>query len=89
MCGIVVWASAKAREDARRGSGQDLLGLELFREMQPDGPHGWRGRVFIPDRNLTLTGFAEAISDQALRVTGCLIGNAICKTQTWARLPSV
>ena len=33
MCGVVVWASDKAKADARRGGTNDLVGLILFRDF--------------------------------------------------------
>src|SRR5438067_7907622 len=76
-CGYVVWASAKAQADARRGSGQELIGLQLLRDFAPAGD-GWRGKVFVPDHNLTLTGAARPLDAGHLEAKGCLLRNLVC-----------
>jgi uncharacterized protein (DUF2147 family) len=37
MCGVVVWASDKAKADARRGGTNDLVGLILFLKRRACG----------------------------------------------------
>src|SRR5688500_12465270 len=56
-CGYVVWASPKAQADARKGSGRELVGMQLLRDFAPTG-RNWRGKVFVPDLNRTFTGSA-------------------------------
>jgi uncharacterized protein (DUF2147 family) len=84
-CGYVVWASQKAQEDAREGSGHDLIGMQLLRDFAPV-KNGWRGRVFVPDLNRTLSGAARVIDANHLEAKGCLIGSILCKAQVWARV---
>lgn len=84
-CGYVVWASARAQADARKGSGRDLIGLQLLQDFAPNA-HGWRGKVFVPDLNRTLTGSARSIDADHLEAKGCLIGSILCKAQVWTRL---
>ncbi|MBL8769882.1 MAG: DUF2147 domain-containing protein [Phenylobacterium sp.] len=85
-CGYVVWASEKAKRDAREGGTPNLIGLQLFREFQPRKNGVWQGKVFVPDLNRTFSGQAEPIDAQRLRAKGCFIGNILCKTQVWTRI---
>jgi uncharacterized protein (DUF2147 family) len=87
-CGVVVWASEKAKRDAREGGTKELVGLQLFREFQPKKNGVWQGKVFIPDLNRTFTGSAEPVDARTLRAKGCLFANVLCKTQTWTRVES-
>ena len=84
-CGYVVWASEKAQEDARRGSGLTLMGLQLLRDFTPDGA-GWRGKVFAPDLNRTFSGTARPLDAGRLEARGCLLGRVLCKRQVWTRV---
>jgi uncharacterized protein (DUF2147 family) len=84
-CGYVVSASANAQADARRGSGRELIGLQLLRDFGPV-KDGWRGKVFVPDLNLTLTGSARLLDTGHLEARGCLLGSVLCKKQVWTRL---
>jgi uncharacterized protein (DUF2147 family) len=85
-CGVVVWASPKALADAREAGTEDLVGLQLFREMTRDKNGTWRGKVFVPDLNMTVSGRAEPIDETHLRARGCLIAGMLCKSQIWVRL---
>ncbi len=86
MCGTVVWASAKAKADARKGSAAPLIGARLFRNFVPEGKSVWRGKVFVPDINKTFSGTITLVDPKTLRAQGCLIGRIGCKSQTWTRV---
>ena len=86
-CGYVVWASEKAQEDARRGSGKELVGMQLLRDFKPSGK-GWRGKVFVPDLNRTFSGAARLKDDEHMEAKGCLVAGVLCKEQVWTRLTS-
>jgi uncharacterized protein (DUF2147 family) len=84
-CGYVVWANEKAQRDAREGGTDDLIGMQIFRDMQSAGDGRWTGKVFVPDLNRTVSGRAEAQGDGRLLARGCLIAGVLCKTQVWTR----
>lgn len=84
-CGYVVWASAKAQADARRGSGKELIGQQLLRDFAPTD-RGWRGKVFVPDLNVTLGGAVRPLDGEHLQAKGCLISGLLCKSQVWSRV---
>lgn len=84
-CGYVIWASPKAQADARKGSGKELIGMQLLRDFERAG-RSWRGKVFVPDLNMTLGGAARPIDAVHLEAKGCLIGGLLCKSQVWSRL---
>jgi uncharacterized protein (DUF2147 family) len=53
-------------------------------QRQDDGT--WRGRAFVPDMNMTFTGFAQPLSHETLKIKGCLIRNLFCRSQVWTRV---
>ena len=85
-CGYVVWANADAKEDARKGGTENLVGLQLFRDFEPAKNGVLRGKVFVPDLNHTFSGTAQFVDDTTLKARGCLFANVICKSQTWRRV---
>jgi len=85
-CGVVVWASPKAQQAARKGSGKELVGLQILRDFARRGDDIWRGSVFVPDLNLTLSGTARLVDEDRLEAKGCLVGGLFCKSQVWYRL---
>lgn len=85
-CGYVVWATDKAKADARKGGTDNLIGLQLFRNFVQGSDGVWAGKVFVPDLNRTFTGTAEPVGATALRARGCVLFKIICKSQMWTRL---
>jgi uncharacterized protein (DUF2147 family) len=83
-CGYAIWASPKAQAAARRGSGKELIGMQLLRDFAP-AKTGWRGKVFVPDMNITLSGAARLVDAEHLDAQGCLLA-VICKHQIWTRV---
>lgn len=85
-CGYVVWASEKAKADARKGTDKPLIGMRLFENLDPSKSGVWRGKVFVPDQNRTFSGSAQPLDGKTLRAKGCLFGNVLCKSQIWTRI---
>ena len=85
LCGTVVRASAKQQAKAERGSGTDLIGARLIRNIDQTGPNTYRASVFLPDRNMHARGTIRQVSPNALAVKGCVLG-VICKSQSWQRI---
>ena len=86
LCGRVVWANAHAREDARNGGTKELIGSQLLRNFQPGKGGAWKGKVFVPDLNVTVSGTAELVDANTLRARGCVFAGIGCKSQNWKRV---
>ena len=86
LCGKVSWASPKAKADARKGGTQRLVGTPLLTGLKPDGEGGWKGRAYLPKRNMHATAFVHATGGRTMVVKGCLVGGLICKEQRWTRV---
>jgi uncharacterized protein (DUF2147 family) len=81
LCGTVVWATAQAQQDARRGTPQ-LIGTPILTELQP-GDGVWKGKLFVPDADIRAEGKLEPMGADQLKVEGCEFG--ICKSQLWSK----
>lgn len=86
MCGVVVWASEKAKADARKGGTDPLIGSRLFQDFVLEKPGVWRGKVFVPDIGKTFSGTISMIDDDTMLGRGCLVGRIGCRSQQWTRL---
>ena len=86
LCGRVSWASPKARADASKGGTRRLVGTRLLTGLKPDGEGGWRGRAYLPKRNMHATAFVHAAGGRTMVVKGCLVGGLVCKEQRWTRV---
>lgn len=85
LCGTVVKASPKQQARAERGSGTELIGATLIKEIRPAGPRNYKARVFVPDRNLHASGRIKQLSRDRLQVSGCVLA-VVCKSANWVRV---
>ncbi|MDR7229418.1 uncharacterized protein (DUF2147 family) [Caulobacter sp. BE264] len=85
-CGYVVWANAEAQADVKKGSNQGLVGMQLLRDFSSSGANEWKGKVFVPDLNMTFSGQVRLLDRSSLRAKGCLLPNFLCKSQVWTRV---
>jgi len=85
-CGVVVWANAEARADVKKKNNQDLVGMQLLRDFRVSDPNEWKGKVFVPDLDMTFSGQVKLLDRASLRAKGCLLPNFLCKSQTWTRV---
>ena len=85
-CGKVVAASDKAQIDARKGGTTQLIGTEILSGLRPAGSGRYKGRVFMPKRNMHATATVRTLNSDTLVVTGCLIAGLLCDEQRWSRV---
>lgn len=86
LCGRVVSASARARDEAASAGTERLVGTELMSDLAQIGPGAWRADIFVPDRNVRAEGELRLADPRALIVRGCAMGGLICRSQTWTRV---
>jgi uncharacterized protein (DUF2147 family) len=87
-CGRVVQASAKAREKARKGGTPNLVGTQILTGLKPIGGGRFRGRAFVPKRNIHATATVRQISDNVMQVQGCVVAGLLCDNEKWTRVTS-
>jgi uncharacterized protein (DUF2147 family) len=85
-CGKVSWASPKAKADARKGGTERLVGTQLLTGLKSDGKGGWKGRAYLPRRNMRANAIIRTAGADTMVVRGCLVGGMICKEQRWTRV---
>jgi uncharacterized protein (DUF2147 family) len=85
ICGTVVAASASEIADARDSGYPALVGMRLLYDYHAYGPARWRGTIFVPDIGRSVSSHIELVDADHVRVSGCLIGKFLCKSQLWQR----
>lgn len=85
LCGTVVKASPIQQRKAERGSGTELIGAQLIKDIERTGPNSYRANVFVADRNMHARGSIRQVSPNELKVRGCVLG-VLCKSKTWERV---
>jgi uncharacterized protein (DUF2147 family) len=86
ICGVVVHASAHAKEVARNGGTPNLVGTRILSGLRPAGDGSFKGQAFDPKRNIHAPATVRLIGDDALEVRGCAIWGLVCKEQRWTRV---
>jgi len=87
-CGRVVRASAKAKEKARKGGTPNLVGTQILTGLKPIGDGRFRGRAFVPKRNVHATATVSQIGANVMQVQGCVLGGLLCDNEKWTRVTS-
>ena len=88
LCGFIVWVSGEAARDAKESGVARPVGTEVLRDYVPASHGSWRGTVYVPDMGRSFHSTLTELDPNDLQVTGCLLGNFICRSQTWHRRPS-
>lgn len=86
LCGWVSWANADAISDSRSGGVSNLVGTALLRDYSLGGSGMWRGRVFVPDMGRTFYSTILPEGPNVLKISGCILGGLLCKSQDWHRV---
>ena len=85
-CGTVVWATPKAKANARKGGTENLIGTRILSGARPVGPNVYKGRAFVPRRNIHSSATIRQTGPNAMVVEGCAIAGLLCKEQRWTRV---
>ena len=74
--------ATQAQQAAQKGTDQ-LIGAQLLTGLSERKPGQWQGKLFIPDKNMRVDGKIQLVGPQQLKVSGCVAGRAMCKSQLW------
>ena len=85
-CGTVVAASAKAKANARKGGTRNLIGTRILTGARPVGNGLYKGRGFVPRRNISAPATIRQRGPNVMEVEGCALGGLLCKEQRWTRV---
>ena len=95
ICGVIVGlkdpidpATGKPQIDDKNPNPalrkRPMIGLPLFRGMQPSAPGKWSGQIYNADDGGTYTSSVSVTGPDTLRVEGCV--GALCGGETWTRV---
>lgn len=85
LCGWVTWANPEAHADADAAGVKQLVGTKLLRDYKTTGQGRWQGQVYVPDMGRTFYSTITQLDPQRLKISGCVLGGLICKSQVWQR----
>ncbi|WP_112664261.1 DUF2147 domain-containing protein [Microvirga flavescens] len=63
---------------------RNLVGIQMISDIEPAG-EGFSGQLYNYKDGKTYTG-KMSFQGQAMKLSGCVFGGLICKTQTWSKV---
>lgn len=87
-CGWVVQATEKAKAKARKGGTANLIGTQILTGLKPVGAGLYKGKAFVPKRNIHGSATVRQLGDNVMLVEGCALLGLICDEQRWTRVTS-
>jgi uncharacterized protein (DUF2147 family) len=85
MCGTVIWADDKSKADIA-SRGRTLVGTQVFREFRQTGSNEWKGKVYVPALDQTISGRIELTDPDSITASGCALFGFGCQTRHWKRI---
>lgn len=88
-CGTITWMQTPAKDAKNPDTskrGRDLVGTRMLYGLKPDGRTGWKGKLYNFENGKTYTGKMELTGDSTLKLSGCIMGGVICKSQSWKKV---
>lgn len=85
MCGTVVWADDKFKAKVAE-KGRTLIGTEVFRDFHQTGPNQWKGKVYVPTLDKTVSGRIELTDPESITASACAFGPIGCQTRHYKRI---
>ncbi len=86
ICGSIVAATREAESDARDSGVNELVGIQLLSDYHQSSARRWDGTVYVPDMGRRFSSHIVQTNQNVLRISGCLIGGMLCKSQDWTRI---
>lgn len=86
LCGTVISATPEVQQIAKKAGAPPLIGTRLLQDYRQTGQDKWQGRVFVPDRNASYYSTIKQINTNQLKISGCILGGLLCKSQVWSRI---
>ena len=80
FCGTII-KSFKGKEEYKSPN----IGKQIVIGMAPVGGGGYKGKVLRPADDKIYSGKAQ-VDGKNMKLSGCVAGGLICKSQTWTKL---
>ncbi len=81
-CGLITAYFRDGQQQER-----DVVGQWIIKNMKESSATTWKnGTIWAPDEDKTYKSKMVLLSQNALKVSGCVFGGLICRGQEWTRV---
>lgn len=87
LCATILWAKSAGTDNQNPDPnlrGRSVVGLNLSRDIRPDGRGGWQGSMYNPENGKTYKTTLTP-KGRELEIGGCVLGGLLCGSETWER----
>lgn len=88
-CGTIQWQKTPRADtenpDATKRS-RPLVGAVMLSDIQADGAGRWKGQLYNIENGKTYSGTLDLQSPERMKLSGCVLGGLVCKSQIWTRV---
>jgi uncharacterized protein (DUF2147 family) len=89
LWGFISWVKAPGTDrnnpdPAKRT--RSIVGVPIVRSMHPVRPNRWEGEVYNADSGKMYSASITLVSDDVLRIEGCVLGGLFCGGENWTRV---
>ena len=78
LCGTIV--------DAHEVKDPSIVGTEMIKGMKKKSDTAYsKGKIYAPDTKKWYKSKMKIKGEDTLKVSGCVLGGVICRSQTWTR----
>jgi uncharacterized protein (DUF2147 family) len=87
--GVIDWATKpndtdKNNPDAAKRN-RSIIGLPILLGMKPSGANEWAGEVYNAENGKIYQSKITLLSQDRLKITGCVLGGLFCGGEEWTR----
>ena len=66
-----------------------MVGVPILRAMKPVSPNKWEGEVYNAQNGKMYSANISLVSDDVLKIQGCVLGGIFCGGENWTRVVPV
>jgi uncharacterized protein (DUF2147 family) len=92
LWGVISWTrdpsiDLKNPDPAKRD--RPMVGVPILRAMKPVNPNKWEGEVYNAQNGKMYSANITLLSDDVLKIQGCVLGGVFCGGENWSRVVPV
>lgn len=88
LWGVIAWTKKPGTDKNNPDPtlrNRSVIGMPILLNMKQAEPNRWDGEVYNARDGKTYTANISLVSDDVLRVEGCVFGGLFCGSQDWTR----
>ncbi|GAC1329973.1 MAG: hypothetical protein NVSMB26_06840 [Beijerinckiaceae bacterium] len=90
LCGSIASTTGPAGKDQHNPNpalrNRSVKGIQVLNNMRPSAGGTWSGPVYNAEDGQMYSGKLSLVSEQQLKLEGCVPGGGLCGAETWTRV---